>query len=166
MQTLYETNNMKRAYNWTININIQETQGNNSWCAAYVTATALRYKTGINVSASNIMSYYGKGVNDGCSISMIKDYCSKKGVKFDGTYSGVITNSNLHGHLRGGNLVYGGYISGDSRHALLIHGINDNKRLVWNPWYSYSEWTSTTNTYKANGLTFTMYRYGTYFDQI
>lgn len=36
-------------------------------------------------------------------------------------------------------------------------------QLVWNPWYSYSEWISSSNTYKTNGKTYTMYRYGTYF---
>lgn len=152
-----------RTYNWTLNISIKETQGSSSWCAAYVTATALRYKTGQDIRASHIMSYYGKGSSDRCTIDMIKGYSSIKGVNFDGTYSGVISDSKLHGHLRGANPVYGGYSSNIGNHALLIHGISDNARLVWNPWYPYSEWTSSNNTYRANGTTFTMYRYGTFF---
>lgn len=152
-----------KTYYWTFDISIKETQGSKPWCAAYVTATALRYKTGQDIRASHIMSYYGKGSNDSCSIDMIRGYSSIKGVKFDGTYSGVISNSNLHGNLRGMNPVYGGYSSNIGNHALLIHGISDNARLVWNPWYSHSEWTSSSNTYKANGTTFTMYRYGTFF---
>ena len=80
-------------------------------------------------------------------------------------YSGSITNSSLHGYLRGGNPVHWSMdVSGGGTHALLIHGIEGSRRRVWNPWYSYSEWSVDAVTYKsARGATMKTRGYGIYF---
>lgn len=80
-------------------------------------------------------------------------------------YSGSITNSSLHGYLRGGNSVHWSMdVSGGGTHALLIHGIEGSRRRVWNPWYSYSEWSVDAVTYKsARGTTMKTRGYGIYF---
>lgn len=152
------------SYNYMLNINIVETQGSTNWCFAYVTATALRYK-GKNVRASTITNYFNLGTQTALSVDNAKKYCKTKGVTYDGRYSGSIMNSSLHGYLRGGNPVHWSMdVSGGGNHALLIHGIEGSRRRVWNPWYSYSEWSVDAVTYKsAGGTTMKTRGYGMYF---
>lgn len=150
----------KRAY-CDRQISYVETQGNVPWCAAYVTAMAVREISGPRtVRAKTIMDYFHKGQSDSCSPDMIKKYCATKGINFT-MYNGVTNNTKLFNVLIKWNLVYGGYKSNIGNHALLVHGVDGNSKAhVWNPWYNHSEWTSTVKTYKTNGITFTMYRYG------
>lgn len=152
------------SYNYMLNINILETQGSTNWYFAYVTATALRYK-GKNVRASTITNYFNLGTQTALSVDNAKKYCKTKGVTYDGRYSGSIMNSSLHGYLRGGNPVHWSMdVSGGGNHALLIHGIEGSRRRVWNPWYSYSEWSVDAVTYKsAGGTTMKTRGYGMYF---
>lgn len=152
------------SYNYMLNINIVETQGSTNWSFAYVTATALRYK-GKNVRASTITNYFNFGTQTALSVDNAKKYRKTKGVTYDGRYSGSIMNSSLHGYLRGGNPVHWSMdVSGGGNHALLIHGIEGSRRGVWNPWYSYSEWSVDAVTYKsAGGTTMKTRGYGMYF---
>ena len=152
------------SYNYMLNINILETQGSTNWYFAYVTATALRYKDK-NVRASTITNYFNFGTQTALSVDNAKKYRKTKGVTYDGRYSGSIMNSSLHGYLRGGNPVHWSMdVSGGGNHALLIHGIEGSRRRVWNPWYSYSEWSVDAVTYKsAGGTTMKTRGYGMYF---
>lgn len=150
----------KRVY-WDRHISYVETQGKEPWCAAYVTAMAVREMTGPRtVRAKTIMDYFKKGPNDTCSPDMIKKYCATKGINFT-MYNGGTNNSKVLKVLEKWNLVYGSYRSSIGNHALLVHGIDgDYKAHVWNPWNNYSEWTSSVQVYKVSGKIFTMYRYG------
>ncbi|MCR0316371.1 hypothetical protein MKA27_17795 [[Clostridium] innocuum] len=138
-----------------------------SWCFAYVTATALRIK-GKNTSASTIAKKFNLGTKEGLTISQAKEYCKSKGVTLRGWYKGTISDSELHGSLRGYHPVVGWFniTNGAQKgvgHALLIHGINGNKRLIWNPWNKYSEWTSASSYTASDGTKMSAYRYGIYY---
>lgn len=152
-----------RSTYWDRQISYVETQGNNSWCAAYVTAAAIREISSVSsMRAKTIMGYYGKSTTDACSPSMITEYCNKYNIRFTMFY-GVPPVSAILSIIEKWNLVYGGYnLESGGKHAMLIHGVDGDKTHVWNPWNNYSTWSSSVKIVRDHGETFTLYRYGNY----
>lgn len=152
-----------RAGYWVRTISYVEHQGNNNWCAAYVTAAAIREMASTpSMRASTIMGYFGKGTNEACTDAMISQYSARYGITYTGRYYGVIYPQSLYNELENWNLVYGSYQSNGDGHALLLHGVDGNKARIWNPWNEYSEWISSISVYYGGGTTWSMRGYGFY----
>ncbi len=135
-------------------LDTKETQGSTPWCAAYVTAAILRFKTGDNsITARSIMEYYHPTNPEGYSLSNDEavQYSRNKGlskttyVNYALTHSVVVSEilaaCPIFANCKGSGAIYG------TRHALAVLGYDDNNDVYYvrNPWYTYDE-TIAQNT--------------------
>lgn len=148
-------------------IDYKETQGQNNWCSAYVSASAARFMTGnSSITAATIAKATGAGTWDTIEWTPLVSWWSGKGYNFN-YWNGQVGSGTVATDLANRKPVYSAYKwydGGWHYHALLIHGINGSTVKVWNPWYSYSESaSSTTFQYTSSGgTTMTMYMFGRY----
>ncbi len=155
-----------RATGWLV-IDYKETQGNNSWCSAYVNASAARFMTkNTSIVAKTIATYAGVGINDAIPWDSLVKWWGTKGYNFN-YYSGQVGPGTVYADVSNRKPLFSAYkwySGGWKYHALLIHGVDGNNLKVWNPWYSFSESASgTTFKYTSNsGITMDMYMFGRY----
>ncbi len=147
-----------------------ETQGSQSWCSAFVTASILRYRTGKSVStisAKKIMEYTFPKVSSSeltkkaLSFDNAIKYAKTHGIspiKSDSrlSYSSVKTeiNNDRPVYMAADNVTTGVKVA----HAFVLRGYNDNSGnsfySVWNPWYEkYERVYTKDNSYYTNSGT-------------
>lgn len=146
-----------------LTLDMKETQGQQSWCAAFAMASILRYKgAGSSVTAKAIMqATFPKSKDlekEEISRSQLVSYAKDKGYKNTKESSSTLSNSTVVSEIYTNTTpIYAGCAGSGSyakaRHALVICGYNNTKETytVWNPWYNYTETISqSTKTYKVN----------------
>lgn len=149
------------SHNLTLDMN--EQQGAKPWCAAYASASILRYKgAGSRVTAEAMMKATFPNSsnldNESISRSQIVTYAKNKGYKNTTQSSSTLTNTTVVSEIYTNSTpIYAGCAGkGDyakARHALVICGYNNSASTytVWNPWYDYTEtMPQSTKSYKVN----------------
>lgn len=134
-----------------LSLDMLETQGSQSWCAAFAMSSILRYKGAGNVvTAKAIMKDTfpnSKDLeNESISRSQLVSYAKGKGYKKTKESSSTLSNSTVVSEIATNSTpIYAGCDGTGTykkaRHALVISGYDNNKSTytVWNPWYSYTE---------------------------
>ena len=134
-----------------LSLDMLETQGSQSWCAAFAMSSILRYKgAGNSVTAKAIMKdTFPKSKdleNESISRSQLVSYAKGKGYKKTKKSSSTLSNSTVVSEISTNSTpIYAGCDGTGTykkaRHALVISGYDNNKSTytVWNPWYSYTE---------------------------
>jgi hypothetical protein len=140
----------------TLGTTIRETQSSLPWCAGYVTAHIVNYRTGAtNWRASHVAAYAGVGPTQGISREKCRDFAISKGLSQTSIYNAVATDAQLKSQLYNRRPIYAGcYEKGSttSSHAFAIIGYDVTLLFgmhwqVWNPWYNYKEWVYNDRTY-------------------
>ncbi len=130
-----------------IPVTIRETQGNNSWCAGYVAAMIVSYKTKNVYYARDVANYAGVSTNEGISRSKVISFAKSKGLSPRETIFDLSTQS-IRNHINDDDPIYMGAIdiAHGKAHAFAITGYLQNinsgdisRFRVWNPWYDYFE---------------------------
>lgn len=127
-------------------VTIRETQGNDSWCAGYVTAMIVSYKTKGVYYARDVANYAGVTKNEGISNTKLIGFAKSKGLSPRISFFGLSTNSIVN-HIKDNDPVFVGAINiSNESHALALTGYQQNinsgnilKFRVWNPWYDSFE---------------------------
>lgn len=147
-----------------LDLDICETQGNNSWCTAYSGSIILRYLGYTSVKARTIMSYYypSPETTDSLSYLKIAEYANQLGVRATAKNS-TLTNDQLKTQLNSNMPVYTtmeNISKPSSHHAVVLRGYSDSVKVwsIWNPWYSDYEIYSYGGNYIPTGTT-TRYAY-------
>jgi hypothetical protein len=145
-----------------LTLDMKETQGSQSWCAAFVMASILRYKgAGSTITAKAIMqSTFPNSSdleNESISRSQLVTYAKGKGYTSTVQSSSTLSSSTVVSEINNTTPIYAGCagsgIYAKARHALAICGYNNTNSTytVWNPWYNYTETISqSTKSYKVN----------------
>lgn len=136
-----------------------ETQGQNSWCAAYASAAILRYKGVSGLYAENILEYfYGSNPSSQSTLSddQIYSYATALGFYTVKTNS-TLTSTQLCNEIDNDRPVYivsrrPNNTPGEEDHlyhALVLCGYNDITATfrIWNPWYTCYETVSSLYNY-------------------
>ncbi len=145
-----------------LKLDMKETQGNEPWCAAYATASILRYKgAGEKITAEYIMrEVYPDSKNlreKSLNREQIVTYAKRKGYEKTKEVSIAINNDMVVSEIENDTPIYlacqgqGSYKN--FRHALVLCGYNNmnNTYTVWNPWYDWVELISSYGReYKVN----------------
>lgn len=150
-----------------LNLSIIETQGNNSWCAAYTTAAIIRYLNGSKETptAKELMNmtHNNPTANNSMSPSEVLEVAQSYG--FDPIYKeNTLGSSTVFAQIDAYKPLYVGVKSNISStgHAMVLRGYNKNTDTysVWNPWYTYYETMDmiTKEYVAASTETFTWYR--------
>lgn len=135
-------------------LTIKNTQGNTSWCAAYVSDIILRYIGAVPSTHSyqNIVNYFSLTTNTSLSFTDVRTYANTKGVSPYYIAKNSYTNSDLVNEIDNNRPVYISMISTSSTdgsgHAVALRGYNltSNTYSIWNPWYTFYE------TYSIDGI--------------
>lgn len=149
-------------------LNIIETQGNNGWCAAYVTAAICRYKTGNNsIYAETIMRWACPEMNleelelyGALTTSKAIAYGVSKGLNPQNrtsayTLAQVITEIDNNRPI----FFRARHLSTGDGHALMcrgynkniVDGVSDPYYSIWNPWKTYAETMFAYNNIYTTG---------------
>lgn len=147
-----------------LDLDICETQGNDSWCTAYSGSIILRYLGYTSVKARTIMSYYypSPKTTDSLSYLKIAEYANQLGVRATAKNS-TLTNDQLKAQLNSNMPVYTtmeNVSNPSSHHAVVLRGYSDSAKVwsIWNPWYADYEIYSYGGNYIPTGKT-TRYAY-------
>lgn len=132
-----------------LNTTIRETQSSYPWCAAYVTAFIVNFRTGrTDIRARDVVKFAHPNSNNIYQETVSRSQCIAFAKKYGlNPYqpSSNISYSTAKRQIAAGKPVYMGCdeISGDKkgRHALALRGYNEQTGVfsVWNPWYNYYE---------------------------
>lgn len=132
-----------------LNTTIRETQSSYPWCAAYVTAFIVNFRTGrTDIRAIDVVKFAHPNSNNIYQESVSREQCIAFAKKYGlNPYepSSNISYSTAKHQIAAEKPVYMGCdeISGDKkgRHALALRGYNEQTGVfsVWNPWYNYYE---------------------------
>ena len=146
-----------------LSVSITETQQNGyNWCAAYVTALIVRYKTGSPISAYNVMNYHYTNPQPSYSLGMngVAEYGYYWGLD-PIVYYGTLTKGSLVGQIVDDMPVYLGMddTSSSASHAIALVGYSSygDYMQIWNPWYTFKEWYTFGSTYTP--INHTSYHY-------
>lgn len=119
-----------------------ESQGAESWCAAYAAATILSYELTQDIKAIDIMRWYFPSVpystlkNYSLTDTQIVNYAWKKGsyaVKVD--YA--LSREEIMEEIVGQRMIYAGCrnVNKSTMHAMVVYGYTKDKYYyLWNPW--------------------------------
>lgn len=153
----------------------REHQTGDSWCAAYVTAAALRHmKRVTNITVSSISSYLNHtNTSTAFSISELRTYCNSKGYTISNSNAAsTMTETIAYNQLNNDRPIYASCSRSSSSHAVLIYGLNvdSDLLLVWDPTVSGTAdnagRTINMNTKQAtlaNGRVWTFNSYYTFY---
>lgn len=146
-----------------LSLDMKETQGSQSWCAAFAMSSILRYKgAGSSITAKAIMqATFPKSKDletESISRSQLVSYAKGKGYKSTKESSSTLSNSTVVSEIYTNTTpIYAGCEGTGTykkaRHALVISGYDNSKSTytVWNPWYDYTETINqSSKTYKVN----------------
>lgn len=135
---------------------ITETQGSNSWCAAYATAWIIRYVKGNNdnTAALDVMNYHFSNPTSSDSIgeAEVVEYANYRSI-YPTHIKSTLSNSSLIAQIVASKPVYLRMYrtvgSEKKYHAIVLRGYSNNtsKWSVWNPWYNYYDSFSMGGTY-------------------
>ena len=128
-------------------LTIKGTQGNSSWCAAYVTDIILRYVGAVPSSHSHltITDHFGLTLNDALSRTQVRTYANSKGVYPYYVTVNSVTRDKLVEEIDKGCPVYISMLDANSStdvgHAVALRGYHllAETYSIWNPWYNYYE---------------------------
>lgn len=139
-----------------LSTNITETQGSNSWCAAYATAWIIRYVKGNNdnTTAQNVMNYHFSNptFSDSIGEAKVVQYANYRSI-YPTHITSTLSNSSLIAQIVASKPVYLRMYrtvgSEKKYHAVVLRGYSNNtsKWSVWNPWYDYYDSFSMGGTY-------------------
>ena len=153
----YATN----SWSYYITLNITETQGSNSWCAAYCTSTILR-TLGYSSTAEGVMSifYRRPGRSDNLSREQVVTYAKTKGlnpIRVEAT----VSYETLRGELNSNRPVYLSMTRTGGSHAVVLRGYNSRRSTwsIWNPWFTSYETFSMGGTYVPTGYSSNTHSY-------
>lgn len=131
-----------------LNLNIVETQGDRSWCAAYATATIIRYLEGNERTpvARDIMElFYDSPTNtDSITESNVLQAAQEYGyspTRITTTLGSTAAFTEIYNrrpvYMRLRRTADDGYVY----HAIVLRGYNKTSNIysIWNPWYEYFE---------------------------
>lgn len=131
------SSNADRALSNYIDLDVQETQGNTSDCAAYVTTTIIRTVTGDSVYVQDMYDYFGKKYDSSFSRSECKEFGEEYGLSPKIKNFSRLSNADTIDEIDAGRPIYLGCdrVGGSTAHALCLRGYSGNTYSVWNPWY-------------------------------
>ncbi len=145
-----------------LNLSIIETQGQNNWCGAYVTAAIMRYLKGNTKSptAAGLMSlfYRRPTANDKFKMDQTVQYAKSNGYN-PTKLTGSLTSTQVFNQIDARKPIYlnvrrslgaGQY----AYHAIVLRGYNKRRDYysVWNPWGTkYENMDLNTKTYFCPG---------------
>lgn len=155
-----------------LQLDLKEIQGDNNWCAAYCTASIIRFMKGLSLSQCNVISliewaYPGFPAIDlkdaAFTPDNVIDYSMLKGLL--PTYDGSrVSYTYVQWQINKGTPLYFGLSSKSGNHAVVCRGYNDNSAnfyfSIWNPWYSVYEkiYESNFQYITKNGTVYTWVR--------
>lgn len=145
---------------------IIETQGDESWCAAYSTAWIVRYKKGDNTKAIDIMRYFHNNPSSDTALTrsqvvLYGNYRALSPIE----YAQPLSQSALISQIVASKPVYLSMQrlgNGEhANHAVVLRGYSTttNKWSIWNPWYSYYDAFTMGSTYVPAGNSTAEYTY-------
>lgn len=155
--------NATNANSWSyyIALDITETQGSNSWCAAYCTSTILR-TLGYSSTAEGIMSifYRNPKTTDSISRSQVVSYANMRGL-YPTQVESTVSYETLRDELRSNRPVHFSMTRTGGNHAVVLRGYNSrySKWSIWNPWFTTYETFSMGGTYVPTGYSSSTYSY-------
>ena len=153
----YATN----SWSYYIDLDITETQGSNSWCAAYCTSTILR-TLGYNSTAEGVMSifYRRPGASDSISREQVVTYANSRGLNPIRVES-TVAYETLRDDLRSNRPVYFSMTRTGENHAVVLRGYNSRRSTwsIWNPWFTSYETFSMGGTYVPTGYSSSTHSY-------
>ncbi len=177
----YVTVNAKQEINVTVNaiqsrsrqymffgLDISETQGNNSWCAAYAAAAILR---SIGVSgpvgspvARDIMEWiHGEDVSsfDTAGEENLLNYAADVWDVYPSYVHDTMNQEFLISQLNDGWPVYWRMVRTGGSHAVVLRGYDLRSSVwsIWNPWFSFFESMSMGGTYVPTGYSSSIYTF-------
>lgn len=132
------------------------------WCAGYVTAMIVSYKTKGVYYARDVANYAGVTENEGIPNKKLIEFAKSKGLSPRFSFFDLSTNS-IANHIDDNDPIYvGAFNISNESHALALTGyqknINTGKILrfrIWNPWYTSFETMGLDQIYVAkNGEIF------------
>lgn len=132
-----------------LNLSIIETQGNNSWCGAYVTAAIIRYLNGSTTvpTASGLMAMFYRRPTSSNQFPMEYTVTYAESMGYHPTKRiSMLGSSEVFAQINSRRPLYLNMPKQSTDgtfayHALVLHGYSrtHDTYSVWNPWYSYSE---------------------------
>lgn len=149
------------SWSYYIDLDIIETQGSNSWCAAYCTSTILR-TLGYSSTAEGVMSifYRRPGSSDSISREQVVSYANMRGLNPIRVES-TVAYETLRDDLRSNRPVYFSMSRSGGNHAVVLRGYNSRRSTwsIWNPWFTSYETFSMGGTYVPTGYSSSTYSY-------
>ncbi len=137
-----------------INLDITETQDDDSWCNAYCLATIIRTLTDRNANAQGLV-YAVLGVGTSIDtpfpwnkIEFVANGCGLNATVLDTK----ATNSELISEIYADRPCIVAMTTGSINHAMVLRGYSTQGLWsVWNPWFDYCEHYSVDGTYVPSG---------------
>ena len=144
-------------------LDMRETQGDNSWCAAYASSAIIRYKKGSSTPlAQQLMAhFYGSSLDTEDTLSDSQAILAGNIYNLYPTQASYrISNASVISQIQSYSPVYFvGQRTTNGKHgyhAMVICGYNvtNNTFIIWNPWYAYLE-TMDMSSYQYSADTYT-----------
>lgn len=134
---------------------VLETQGDLPWCAAYVTAAIVSYKTGTNYYAQDVATFAGVNTSQSVSRNKCVQFAKSKGLVQTRQTLFDVDDEGMMDQIWNDGLVYvDSYRKGSlfKSHAFIVSGYcwSGTEILNWmvrNPWYNYYEYIGSDRIY-------------------
>ncbi len=145
---------------------IREQQGSLPWCAAYVTAFIVSYKTGTAYYAREVAQFAGASESEGISISKCVKFAKDKGLSNTRQTIFDASDNTMMKQIDNNCPVYVGANNKntDGSHALAVIGYSWSGSAItnwriWNPWYNSFENISSREYTAPNGYEYEEWEY-------
>ena len=135
---------------------ITETQGSESWCAAYATAMIIRCINGKSdsTSAYDVMEYHFSDPSSSDSIgeAEVVQYANSRSI-YPTHITSTLSDTSLINEIVNSRPVYLRMyrVSGSDKiyHAVVLRGYDSGTRTwsIWNPWYDFYDYFDMGGTY-------------------
>lgn len=147
---------------------ILETQGSLPWCAGYVTAAIVSFKTGTNYYAQDVADFAGASTTSTITRPECAQFARSKGLSQTRVTVFDVDDEGMMDQIWNNGMVYVGAIKKGSllsSHAFIACGYcwSGSEIINWmvrNPWYNYYEYIGSDRIYTtANGTVYKKWEY-------